>query len=107
VAFDDLVAQGIMAGLADRGLDVPRDMSIVGFDDVLAATTYPPLTTVAAHCAEAGARAVDLLCEILQTGQSPEERIVIPNELVVRATTSPPRHAVGRAPDRLPATTTG
>jgi LacI family transcriptional regulator len=91
VAFDDLVAQGIMAGLAERGVQVPRDMSIVGFDDVLAARTYPPLTTVAAHCAEAGARAVELLGEILQSGRSQAERVVIPTELVVRATTSQPR----------------
>lgn len=90
VAFDDLVAQGIMAGLAERGVQVPRDMSIVGFDDVLAARTYPPLTTVAAHCAEAGARAVELLGEILQSGRGRAERVVIPTELVVRATTSQP-----------------
>jgi LacI family transcriptional regulator len=103
VAFDDLVAQGIMAGLADRGLQVPRDMSVVGFDDVLAARTYPPLTTVAAHCAEAGAQAVALLSEILQNGRCPIERVVIPTELVVRATTSRP-HMIARrrAPDGKP-----
>ncbi len=91
VAFDDLVAQGIMAGLADRGLQVPRDMSVIGFDDVLAERTYPPLTTVAAHCAESGAQAVALLCEILQGGRAETERVIIPTELVVRATTAPPR----------------
>ncbi len=96
VAFDDLVAQGIMAGLADRGLQVPRHMSVVGFDDVLAARTYPPLTTVAAHCAEAGAQAVALLGDILENGRCPVERVVIPTELVVRATTSPPHMAARR-----------
>jgi LacI family transcriptional regulator len=103
VAFDDLVAQGIMAGLADRGLQVPRDMSVVGFDDVLAARTYPPLTTVAAHCAEAGSQAVALLSEILQSGRCPIERVVIPTKLVIRATTSRPnitarRRAAGGKP---------
>jgi DNA-binding LacI/PurR family transcriptional regulator len=100
LAFDDLVAQGIMAGLADEGLQVPRDMSVVGFDDVLAATAYPPLTTVAAHCAEVGARAVDLLVEILQSGRSQAERIVIPTELVIRATTARPGKPATRQ-DRL------
>lgn len=90
IAYDDLVAQGVMAGLADRGLQVPRDMSVVGFDDVIAARTYPPLTTVAAHCAESGVRAVELLVEILESGRNQAERIVIPTELVVRATTSEP-----------------
>jgi LacI family transcriptional regulator len=90
IAFDDLVAQGIMAGLADRGLQVPRHMSVVGFDDVLAARTYPPLTTVAAHCAESGAQAVALLNQILQDGRAEAERVIIPTELVVRATTAAP-----------------
>ena len=66
-------------------------MSVIGFDDVLAATTYPPLTTVAAHCAEAGVRAVELLGEILQGGLDHSERVVISTELVIRSTTSPPR----------------
>jgi LacI family transcriptional regulator len=92
VAFDDLVAQGIMAGLADLGWRIPQDMSIVGFDDVLASTTYPPLTTVAAHSADAGRQAVKLLAELLSRGKVQEERIVIPTELIVRATTDrPPR----------------
>jgi LacI family transcriptional regulator len=90
VAFDDLVAQGIMAGLADLGWRIPQDMSIVGFDDVLASTTYPPLTTVAAHSADAGRQAVELLTELLGKGMVQDERIVIPTELIIRATTDQP-----------------
>jgi LacI family transcriptional regulator len=90
IAFDDLLAQGIMAGLADLGWRIPQDMSIVGFDDVLASTTYPPLTTVAAHSSVAGDRAAGLLAAILQKGQDVVERIIIPTELVIRATTGPP-----------------
>ncbi|WP_343232658.1 LacI family DNA-binding transcriptional regulator [Microvirga antarctica] len=96
IAFDDLVAQGIMAGLAAQGLRVPDEMSVIGFDDVLASTTYPPLTTVAAHCAEAGGQAVDLLTAILQGGSTPMDRILIPTELVVRATTTQPRASAKR-----------
>ncbi len=101
VAFDDLVAQGIMAGLADLGWRIPQDMSIVGFDDVLASTTYPPLTTVAAHSADAGRQAVKLLAELLSTGKVQEERIVIPTELVVRATTDQPTRRPHTAHVRL------
>ncbi|MCB8823332.1 LacI family DNA-binding transcriptional regulator [Microvirga rosea] len=90
IAFDDLVAQGIMAGLADLGWRIPQEMSIVGFDDVLAATTYPPLTTVAAHSADAGTQAVKLLTEVLSRGQIRDECIIIPTELIVRATTDQP-----------------
>jgi DNA-binding LacI/PurR family transcriptional regulator len=90
VAFDDVVAQGIMAGLADLGWRIPKDMSIVGFDDVLASTTYPPLTTVAAHSADAGTQAVKLLAEVLSKGQIQDERIIIPTELIIRATTGQP-----------------
>jgi LacI family transcriptional regulator len=90
VAFDNLVVQGIIAGLADRGLQIPQDMSVVGFNDVLAARTCPPLTTLAAHCAKLGVRAVELLVEILESGRNEAARIVIPTELIVRATTSEP-----------------
>jgi LacI family transcriptional regulator len=105
VAFDDLVAQGIMAGLADLGWRIPHDMSIVGFDDVLASTTYPPLTTVAAHSAEAGTQAVKLLAEILSRGQIQDECIIIPTELIIRATTGQPAkrpHMVRAKPRSIP-----
>ncbi|MEZ0167966.1 LacI family DNA-binding transcriptional regulator [Microvirga sp. TS319] len=107
VAFDDLVAQGIMAGLADLGWRIPQDMSIVGFDDVLAATTYPPLTTVAAHSADAGTQAVKLLTEVLSKDQIQDERIIIPTELIVRATTGRPAkrpHTEDAKPRSMPRT---
>jgi LacI family transcriptional regulator len=105
VAFDDLVAQGIMAGLADLGWRIPEDMSIVGFDDVLAASTYPPLTTVAAHSADAGTQAAKLLTEVLSRGQVQDERIIISTELIVRATTGQPAkrpHAAYAEPRSVP-----
>ena len=59
VAFDDLLAQGILAGLSERGIDVPGAIAVVGCDDVLGAATYPPLTTVSNRSSEAG-KAADL-----------------------------------------------
>jgi DNA-binding LacI/PurR family transcriptional regulator len=41
LAFDDVVAHGVLAGLTEHGVRVPEDMSVIGCDDVFAATTYP------------------------------------------------------------------
>jgi len=67
LAFDDVVAQGIVAGLAERNLSVPRDFSIVGCDGVIATTTFPPLTSIDVGCLSAGQRAVDVLMSMLRT----------------------------------------
>jgi len=108
VAFDDLVAQGVMAGLADLGWRIPRDMSIIGFDDVLASTTYPPLTTVAARSAELGTLAMKLLADFLEQGQGQvEDRcITVSTKLIIRATTA---QAAGcsRAASDMPPTVPG
>lgn len=95
IAFDDLVAQGVIAGLAAKGYAVPARMSVIGCDDVLAATMHPQLTSIAGHGYEAGRVAVDLLLSILEGGGAREVRHVIGAELVVRATTSKPIEPVG------------
>lgn len=89
IAFDDLLAQGILAGLADRGIAVPARFSVIGCDDVLAATTYPPLTTVSAHGGEAGRAAVQLLLASLD-GTPTDTRHILDTTLVHRSTTAPP-----------------
>ncbi len=90
VAFDDFVAHGLLAGLAEAGVSVPGDFSVIGCDDVLGACTYPALTSITASCAEAGCRAVELLLAAIETGAS-DERCVLPSGLAVRATTQAPR----------------
>lgn len=107
VAFDDLLAQGIMAGLAHLGVKVPQEFSVVGCDDVLGATTYPPLTTVSAHCADAGRSAVEMLLALLADDARQEdapERRVQETRLVIRATTAAPtqRAFADRKPARRP-----
>jgi len=88
VTFDDFVAHGLLAGLAEQGIAVPRDFSIIGCDDVLGASTHPALTSVSARCDEAGRMAVDLLINILRTGKRSDTRCVLDTNLVVRATTA-------------------
>jgi LacI family transcriptional regulator len=90
VAFDDLSAQGVLAGLAENGLKVPDDFSVVGCDDVLGAITYPPLTTVSARTVEAGRCAMDILIDMLQSREAHDVRHVLDTQLVIRATTGRP-----------------
>ena len=87
IAFDDVVAQGVMAGLALRGIDVPHDMSVIGCDDTLASGTHPALTTISAASAAAGDAAAELLLGILASGERSDARVAIATHLVVRATT--------------------
>jgi LacI family transcriptional regulator len=96
IAFDDVVAHGILAGLAERGVQVPGDFSVVGCDDVLAATTYPPLTTVSLRCADAGDIAVSVLLQLLGGRKLDDVRYSLDSRLVVRATTGPVNHEPGR-----------
>ena len=62
---------------------------MIGCDDVLAATTSPPLTTVSAQGGEAGRAAVDLLVSYLDGNQG-DARRVLDTSLVLRSTTAPP-----------------
>ncbi|OLT19436.1 LacI family transcriptional regulator [Pseudonocardia sp. CNS-139] len=92
LAFNDLMALGVLNRLAARGVAVPEDMSVVGFDDIeMAGMTPAPLTTVRMPMEAAGRAAVDLLLDDPAAG--PEEDAVqrwLPTQLIVRATTTPP-----------------
>jgi LacI family transcriptional regulator len=90
VTFDDLVAQGLIAGLGACGVDVPAAFSVIGCDDVLGMTTHPPLTTVSARTAEAGRVAIDLVTEAVRVHAAHDVRYVLDAHLVLRATTAPP-----------------
>ncbi|TCR79504.1 LacI family DNA-binding transcriptional regulator [Rhizobium sp. BK376] len=92
LAIDDLVAQGIISGLAALNLSVPGDISVVGCDNIIATTMYPSLTTVDAHCAETGAKAIDLLLQTLSQQSQSQDRKVINGEFIARASTGPLAH---------------
>ncbi|AEG43569.1 LacI family DNA-binding transcriptional regulator [Isoptericola variabilis] len=89
LAGNDQLALGILRALWERGLDVPGDVSVVGFDDVAGAAYFvPPLTTVRQPFARLGARAVAMVLAALAGGDVPPERIA--PELVVRSSTGAP-----------------
>lgn len=83
LAYNDLVALGLLHRLAARGASVPGQVSVVGFDDVsLAGMSHPPLTSVAVPKDRAGVVGLDLL--LGRTGAGGGE-MVLPTSLVVRA----------------------
>ncbi|CAI6086525.1 HTH-type transcriptional regulator DegA [Paenibacillus sp. JJ-100] len=85
---NDMQAIGAIQAAKERGLRVPEDVSIIGFDNtILASVTSPPLTTIAQPIEELGRYAVDILIEELKDNNNePKQRILKP-ELVVRAST--------------------
>src|ERR1700754_1888511 len=89
LAFNDLMAVGVMNRLAARGVTVPAEMSVIGFDDVeISAMTTEPLTTVRMPMEAAGRAAVDLLLE--EPDDPAGRRRWLPTQLIVRSTTVPP-----------------
>jgi len=85
-AQNDWMAIGAMKAIREKGLDIPRDISIVGFDDVEASLhAVPPLTTVRVHKEEMGAKTVDRLLEMMGDKTTRQEKIVMSTELIVRS----------------------
>jgi DNA-binding LacI/PurR family transcriptional regulator len=83
-ACDDEAAIGAMAALTEAGIDVPNQVSVVGFDDqTIAPFLNPPLTTIHAPFAEVGKKAVDILIKQINH-QAVDSLTVIPSELVIR-----------------------
>lgn len=96
---NDAAALGCMELLAKAGLRVPHDVSIVGFDDTLAArTSAPRLTTIRQPLRQMGGRAVELLLkpESLKADSGPN--IVFPTQTMLRASVAPPPARRIRAP---------
>jgi LacI family transcriptional regulator len=91
-AFNDEMAIGAMQVARESGLDLPTDLSIVGFDDLdRAATVVPALTTVRQPLAEMGRMAVSLLTRLLEHQRVEALSVELATKLVVRASTAPPR----------------
>lgn len=91
VALSDLMAIGAMNAIQDRGLEVGRDVAVIGFDDVpMAQYLRPPLTTLRQPVWEIGQQAIAMLLQLLN-GKPPAERhVLIAPELVRRASSGEP-----------------
>jgi LacI family transcriptional regulator len=94
VGFNDKTSVGALAAAAERGLRVPEDLSITGFDDIdLAQATSPPLTTIRQPLAEMGRMAVSLLIRLLDGHQVDALHIELATDLIIRGSTGPARPA--------------
>ena len=92
IAFNDLLAIGMLGRLRERGVGVPSQISIVGCDDIFGADfCHPTLTTLTAPIEQAGRVAVSMLLSRLQSLPPgvPSGRVLLPTHLTVRESTGP------------------
>jgi LacI family transcriptional regulator len=95
VCYNDHVAIGLCRAAHEAGLDLPADLSVVGFDNFVAAHAWPPLTTVSHQCETMGQRTFELLEKMIADGQTRRDLCghceTVTPRLVVRQSTAPPR----------------
>jgi LacI family transcriptional regulator len=91
VAGNDLIALGCYDVFAERGIDCPTEMSVVGFNDMpFLDKLRPPLTTLSIPHQQIGAEAARLLLEAIADHDRPPRSVLLPLSLVVRGSTAPP-----------------
>jgi LacI family repressor for deo operon, udp, cdd, tsx, nupC, and nupG len=89
--FSDEMAIGALAALRRAGIACPRDMSVIGFDDIpMARFVDPALTTIRQPMELIGRRTVELLLDILAGRQTTPLSVTLPHKLVVRQSAAPP-----------------
>lgn len=88
-ASNDMSAIGLIQGLTERGLQVPKEISVVGLDDIeLARIKAIDLTTIRLEKREIGAEAARLLLQRIDDPQLPKQTVILPTRLIVRGTTA-------------------
>lgn len=88
---NDQMALGALRAIHQAGLQIPADISVVGYDDTAESAWYqPPLTTVRQDSKKLGERSVDWLVQTLSEGESPALMRPFATELIVRETTAAP-----------------
>ncbi|MEU1529172.1 LacI family DNA-binding transcriptional regulator [Streptomyces fagopyri] len=90
-AANDQMALGLLRALHERGLRIPEDVSVIGFDDIPEAGSFlPPLTTVHQDFAEVGRLCVEGVLRRMHLDGTEHGTTLVPTELVVRGSTAPP-----------------
>lgn len=91
VANNDSIAIGAMRAFRDRGIRIPEDISIFGFDGLpFSAVSEPPLSTVNVPCVDVGRCAVQLLHDSIRGRCSTHCKILVGTQLLIRGSTAPP-----------------
>jgi DNA-binding LacI/PurR family transcriptional regulator len=94
VVANDMMALGAVQEFKTAGLSIPRDISVVGFDDIaFAALADPPLTTVYSPRAEMGTRAIEALMNTIEKKSQHGVEICMPTYLKIRNSTAEPRRS--------------
>ena len=90
IAYDDLIALGLMTRLTERGIKVGSDISVIGVDDSpMSSMAYPTLTSVHVPGAEAGSVAVDVLLRLIEQRETiPAATTMLETRLIVRSSTN-------------------
>jgi DNA-binding LacI/PurR family transcriptional regulator len=92
VVAADMTALGAIRAANEAGLEVPRDLSVVGFDDIqLAEFLHPPLTTLRQQKVALGEAAGRALIRHIEGEKDVPAAVTLPVDLIVRASTAPPR----------------
>lgn len=89
-AASDTQAMGVLQAARELSRQVPEDLSVIGYDDIEVAE-YLGLTTIRQLLFESGQRGVELLLATLENPTSPAVLEILPNELIIRSTTAPPK----------------
>lgn len=96
---NDQMALGLLLALHEKGLSVPGDVSVVGFDDLPETPFFiPPLTTVRQDFQEVGRQGLQMLLAQIESGSRSTERRTIEAELIVRASSGPSHSRAAAAP---------
>jgi len=90
ICSSDVMAIGVLQEAGDRGLHVPRDLSVVGFDGIAAEWTQPRLTTIQQPIAEIAETAVEALRRLIEEPSRPLPHFVFSPQLRVGGSTAPP-----------------
>jgi LacI family transcriptional regulator len=93
-ASNDVMGMGVMDAVRNRGLRIPDDISVIGFDDIPQASMIrPALTTINQPLEKMGRVATQMLLDLLNHPEKEAGRIELPTQLVIRESCSPPRTA--------------
>lgn len=94
IASNDRMALGALAVAHERGLEIPRDFSLLSFDNTpVVRFTQPPLTAVDQPVADLASTAVEMIIRDLRGQDTPAQPLILDADLVVRQSTAPPRAA--------------
>ena len=87
----DIIAVGVMYAAYKLNIEIPDQLSVIGFNNLpLASYSRPGLTTIAQPIHELGTTAVSLLLRYLHEDEVPSQRVILDIELVIRESTAPP-----------------